>query len=116
MNRARRRIAKRRRALRGLRLTVFSAGGSVGKIRAWDHVAKSIRASVDECEDAPAAKSGEGWDGEIEGFCPVQAAANSSRPRCCFSRRPSSSWRSACGRTTRPGEPSLGADVVTVTA
>lgn len=72
MNRTRRRLAKRRRALRGVKVTVFSAGGTVGKIRAWDRVAKSIRASVDECEDAPAARAGEGWDGEIEGFCPVQ--------------------------------------------
>lgn len=72
MNRTRRRLAKRRRALRGLVVTVFSAGGSVGKIRAWDRVAKSIRASVDECEDAPAARAGEGWDGRVDGFCPVQ--------------------------------------------
>lgn len=40
--------------------------------RAWDRVAKSILASVDECEDATAVRAGDGWDGEIFGFCPVQ--------------------------------------------
>ena len=72
MNRTRRRLAKRRRALRGVKVTVFSAGGTVGTIRAWAKIAACVRASVDECEDAPAARAGDGWDGQIDGFCPVQ--------------------------------------------
>jgi hypothetical protein len=72
MNRTRRRLAKRRRALRGVKVTVFSAGGTVGKIRAWAKIAAHVRASVDECEDAPSSRSCDGWEGRLEGFCPVQ--------------------------------------------
>ena len=71
MNRTRRRLAKRRRALRGVKVTVFS-DRTVGTIRAWDKIAARVRASVDECEDAPSSRSCDGWEGRLEGFCPVQ--------------------------------------------
>lgn len=34
--------------------------------------AKAIQAACNEAEDAPAEKSGTGWKGSIDGFCPVQ--------------------------------------------
>lgn len=38
----------------------------------WKSVAKSLNETCEKLEDAPPDKSGEGWEGHVGGFCPVQ--------------------------------------------
>jgi hypothetical protein len=38
----------------------------------WAKIGASIRAACECAEDAPASREGEGWEGSIGGFCPVQ--------------------------------------------
>ena len=67
----------------------------------WKAVAESINATCTEREDAPSERSGEGWEGSIGGFCPVQGQGTVDGLNWYFRARHDSwsfeVWREAFG-------------------
>lgn len=73
MNKCRRRLARRRRAERGIPARFLRlARGDLAAARGWAALSRVVTTNSDRAEDAPAVHSGDGWEGRIEGFCPVQ--------------------------------------------